>query len=209
MKKMIITIIGKDRPGIVAAVSGGLFQMDCNIQNVNQMILQNEFAGFFVVEPPEDMDISQIKEGLSLKLEGMKLHVHADELSTPSHGSSSGNSRNGKQVYGGKDKRGNGHYNGNGEDEDIFLITTFGPDQKGLVAKITKIIASHNVNITNLKAVFKGGDEPSANIMNYQVAMTPDNDQASLFRELREKAAELNLDISIQHKNIFEKINKI
>ncbi|OQY49797.1 MAG: amino acid-binding protein, partial [Desulfobacteraceae bacterium 4572_89] len=33
--------------------------------------------------------------------------------------------------------------------------------------------------------------------------------QAQLFRELREKTREFDLDISIQHKNIFKTINKI
>ncbi|SLM28577.1 conserved hypothetical protein [Desulfamplus magnetovallimortis] len=190
MDKLIITVLGKDKPGIVASVAKSLYQMDCNIQNVNQMILQNEFAGFFVIDHPPELDMEKITSRLTKDLEGKKLQVYIDELASPANGLS-----NGYEIDSGS--------------EETFLITTIGPDQKGLVAKFTEIIAEFNVNITNLKAVFKGGDEPSANIMNYQVAILPDTDQAGLFKRLRAKAAELGLDISIQHKNIFETINKI
>ena len=104
------------------------------------------------------------------------------------------------------DTASNGGKSNQGED---FIITTIGPDQKGLVARFTKIIAQANVNVTNLRAVFKGGDNPEANIMVYEVLITPLTDQQALFSALRKKAEELGLDISIQHKNIFQAINKI
>ncbi|MBF0468539.1 MAG: amino acid-binding protein [Desulfamplus sp.] len=184
MNKIIITVLGKDRPGIIASVSKSLYQMDCNLQNVNQMILQNQFAGFFIVDHPADLAIDNIHHQLEKDLEGQNLKIHADVVENKANGNNKVN-------------------------EEIFLFTTIGPDQKGLVARFTEIIASYNVNVTNLTAIFKGGDEPTANIMSYQIAITSDTDQAGLFQSLRQKAAELGLDISIQHKNIFETINKI
>ncbi len=89
------------------------------------------------------------------------------------------------------------------------MITTIGPDQKGLVARFSSIIASFNANIVNLRAVFKGGSDPNANVMSYQVCITDEVDTDALFAALREKAEELELDIRIQHKNIFDAINKI
>jgi glycine cleavage system transcriptional repressor len=53
MKKMIISVLGKDRPGIIAAVTHILFEQDCNIENVSQTILQNEFSGIFIVGVPK------------------------------------------------------------------------------------------------------------------------------------------------------------
>ena len=90
-----------------------------------------------------------------------------------------------------------------------FVITTKGPDRKGLVAAISKIIADYGVNITNLQAVFKGGDEPGDNIMIYEVDIPTAIDQQALMCDLREKAESMALDISIQHRNIFEAINRI
>lgn len=184
MEKLIITVLGKDRPGIIALVSNLLYRLDCNLENVNQMILQNQFAGFFIVEPPEGMSIEFLQTKLRTDLADTGLGIHLDRV----------------EQNGGSDDETTG---------DIFIITTIGPDQKGLVARLTEIIAGYNVNVTNLKAVFKGGSDPTANVMSYEILVNQATDQAGLFASLRKKAAELNLDISIQHKNIFQAINKI
>jgi len=52
MNKVILSILGHDRPGIIAAVSKILFEQNCNIENVSQTILQFEFAGIFIVSMP-------------------------------------------------------------------------------------------------------------------------------------------------------------
>ncbi|MDY0219723.1 MAG: ACT domain-containing protein [Desulfobacterium sp.] len=183
MNKLIITILGKDRPGIIAATATSLYKLDCNLENVNQVILQNQFSGIFLVLPPPELTLEAVKTALEKDLAATGLHIHVDLADTTLNG--------GKEL---------------GED---FIFTTIGPDQKGLVARFTRIIADANVNVKNLRAVFKGGNNPEANIMVYEVVITPDIDQQSLFSALKEKAGELGLDISIQHKNIFQAINKI
>jgi glycine cleavage system transcriptional repressor len=90
-----------------------------------------------------------------------------------------------------------------------FVITTRGPDRKGLVAQISGVIARHGVNITNLQAMFKGGDEPGDNIMIYEVDVPKAVDLQALAQDLRDKASELQLDISIQHRHIFEVLHRI
>ena len=55
MNKVILSILGHDRPGIVAAVSKILFEQNCNIENVSQTTLQLEFAGIFIVSLPGDL----------------------------------------------------------------------------------------------------------------------------------------------------------
>jgi glycine cleavage system transcriptional repressor len=185
MNKLIITVLAKDRPGIIAQVTTDLFDLSCNLENVNQMILQDQFAGFFIVEAPEDMPPEEVEIKLNEKANGNGLTIHVNTLDTEVEQTET-------------DSAG-----------EIFLITTIGPDQKGLVARFSSIIASFNGNIVNLKAVFKGGTDPNANVMSYQVAVTEDVDAPALFAALREKAVELELDIRIQHKNIFDAINKI
>ena len=78
-----------------------------------------------------------------------------------------------------------------------------------LVAGISAAIARYGVNITNLQAVFKGGDNPGNNIMIYEVDIPTDIDRQAFYQELRQTAESLVLDISIQHRNIFETINRI
>lgn len=184
MNKLIITVLAKDRPGIIARVTTDLFELGCNLENVNQMILQDQFAGFFIVEAPDALAPEGVETRLREKTNGNGLTIHVHRLDTPSPETSQGPG-------------------------EIFLITTIGPDQKGLVARFSSIIAAFNGNIVNLKAVFKGGPDPKNNVMSYQVAITGDVDAPAMFEALREKAGDLNLDIRIQHRNIFDAINKI
>lgn len=184
MEKVIVTVLGKDRPGIIALVSGILFDLDCNLENVHQMIMQNEFAGFFLVELPDSLSLASLEKTLSKQIRNQGLHVHVNRLNpdTPAQ---------------------------NHPSMETFLVTTIGPDQKGLVARISKVMADFNANITNLKAVFKGGSDPLSNIMSYQIDIHEDIDQKGLFSALQDAGSELGLDVRIQHKNIFNVTNKI
>ena len=133
MKKIIISVFGPDRPGILAAVSRILFEQDCNIENVTQTILQSEFSGSFIAEMPAALTSDALCCFLSEALTPMRLQVNVKhlEISPPALG---------------------------GKPAEPFVITTRGPDRKGLVANVTRIIAGYGVNVTNLQAAFKGGE---------------------------------------------------
>jgi len=184
MNKAILSILGRDRPGIVAAVSRTLFQQNCNIENVSQMMLQAEFAGIFIVSMPPGTSAEDLHRGLCSSLAPLGLHVHTKPCEI-------------------------------GDDHcatdpcEPFVITTRGPDRKGLVADISEVIARHGVNITNLQAVFKGGDAPGDNIMIYEVDVPTVVDHQALAHDLRTKAEGLRLEINIQHRNIFETLHRI
>ncbi len=57
MKKIIISVLGHDRPGIIAAVSEVLFRNGCNMEDVSQSILQTEFAGVFIASRPDALAV--------------------------------------------------------------------------------------------------------------------------------------------------------
>ena len=184
MNKAVISVLGPDRPGIIAAATRILFEQDCNIENVSQTILQSEFSGIFIVAIPGALTIETLHEYLKEGLNPLNLHVYVKNLDIPDVEFSVENS-------------------------EPFIITTRGPDRKGLVAAVTEIIARYGANVTNLQAIFKGGDDPENNFMIYEVDVPNDIDQQALYKDLRDKAADLSLNISIQHRNIFEAINRI
>jgi glycine cleavage system transcriptional repressor len=184
MDKAIIAILGQDRPGIVAAVSKTLFEQDCNIENVSQTTLQFVFAGIFIISMPANLSAESLHQNLAAALAPLNLEVHItlfEATTTPISPPQS----------------------------EAFIVTTKGPDRKGLVAGISEVIARFEGNITNLQAVFKGGDDPGDNIMIYEVDVPPQTDQQALYQELKKRAHELALDIDIQHRNIFEAIHRI
>jgi glycine cleavage system transcriptional repressor len=184
VNKAILSILGRDRPGIVAAVARVLFEQGCNIENVSQTMLQSEFAGIFIVSLPHGLSVETLHESLIKHLSVVGLHVHTKPCEPPGQDSAA-------------------------KPSEPFVITTRGPDRKGLVADISQVIASYGVNITNLQAVFKGGDDPGDNLMIYEVDLPLTIDPQALARDLRAKAATLHLDINIQHRHIFETLHRI
>ena len=184
MKKVILSILGHDRPGIIAAVSKVLFEQDCNIENVSQTILQSEFAGIFSVSMPRGLSPESLHQSLNSEMTPLGLDVHVMLLKPPPDFDS-------------------------GPKCESYIITTKGPDRKGLVAGISEVIVRFGGNVTNLQAVFKGGDDPGDNIMIYEVDIPRQIDQQALYQELKNRANQLKLDIDIQHRNIFEAINRI
>lgn len=185
MTKAIISVLGEDRPGIIAAVSRILFDQGCNIENVTQTIIQSQFSGIFIVATPEYLDEAALGALLNAGLR--PLHLDAFVRPLPSRG---------------------GEISPPPASEP-FIITTRGPDRKGLVAAVTEVLARHQVNVTQLQAVFKGGEDPGSNMMIYEVDVPLAVDPQMLRAELRETAQRLSLLINIQHRNIFEALNRI
>ena len=184
MTKLTITVVGNDRPGILATISGNLLKLDCNIENVSQTILQSEFAGIFIVSAPEDLSLDTLREAIQRDLEGMGLNVTVKPLAPAA------------PVF-------------SYDTAEPFIVTTIGPDRRGLVAEITGVISGYGVNIVNLKAVFKGGDDPNKNIMIYEIEIPGTTDLQSLSEDLKIKAGKVGLNLTIQHRKIFDAINRI
>ncbi|MGD8882515.1 MAG: ACT domain-containing protein [Desulfobacterales bacterium] len=184
MRKVILSILGHDRTGIVAAVSKVLFEHNCNIENVSMTTLQFEFAGIFIVSMPANLTVEALRRSLETTVSPLGLDVHIARLvSTAAQAA---------QLQ-----------------SEPFIITTIGPDRKGLMAGISEVIARHDGNITNLQAVIKGGDNSGDYIMIYEVDIPPQTDQQVLYQDLKNRAKELKLDIDIQHRNIFETMYRI
>ena len=184
MKKFIISVLGKDRPGIIAAVTQVLFQHDFNIEDVSQTILQSEFSGIFIVTGPDTSESHIVCHALESTTIDLNLHIHIKAMdAAPFQWTTAA--------------------------REPFVITTRGPDRKGLVAQITSVLAAHNVNVTQLQAVFRGGMAPERNVMIYEVDIPADSDLSKLRAALGAKGAELGLEVNLQHKSIFEAINRI
>lgn len=184
MNKFTLTVLGNDRPGIIAAISASLLKQSCNIENVSQTILQSEFAGIFIVSAPEELLLETLWKILEADLSGMGLHVHGKPLAQETR----------KVAL---------------ESGEPFVVITIGPDRKGLVAEIAGVIAGYGVNILNLKAVFKGGDDPDNNMMVYEIDVPKQVDLCSFRSDLKEKAGLMGLDLTIQHRKIFDTTNRI
>ena len=80
--RAVVTVTGSDRRGIIAKVSGFLFERNVNIEDISQTILGDQFAMIMMVDTSESkVEFAQLARELSKMGEqiGMTVRLqHAD-----------------------------------------------------------------------------------------------------------------------------------
>ncbi len=73
--KAIVSVIGKDTKGIIAKVSGCLFDMDINVEDISQTIMQGHFTMIMVVS----LDETKLKyEKISKRLNKLASSINVE-----------------------------------------------------------------------------------------------------------------------------------
>ena len=82
--RAIVTVLGKDAPGIVAAVASALAERQANILDITQTILSGIFKMTMFVELMDSTDFSAVKtdlEALAQKL-GVQVNMQREDVFT-------------------------------------------------------------------------------------------------------------------------------
>ena len=86
--KAVVTVIGKDRKGIIAKISNILFENGVNILDISQTIMQDMFTMIMLVNfENESVTVKQISEKFEQaeKDMGLSIHVQREEIFTSMH----------------------------------------------------------------------------------------------------------------------------
>ncbi len=64
--KAIVSVIGRDRTGIIAKVSGKLFEMNVNIEDISQTVMQSAyFTMIMMITLPDGVGIADVNAALA------------------------------------------------------------------------------------------------------------------------------------------------
>ena len=88
MEKAIITVIGKDKVGIIAKVTNTLAECKVNVLDITQTILQDMFTMMMIVDiSGSGMDISSIREKLALTGDelGVEIRIQHEDIFNSMH----------------------------------------------------------------------------------------------------------------------------
>ena len=86
--KAVVSVIGKDRKGIIAEVSGILYKNGVNILDISQTIMQDEyFTMVMMIELEENAGLSKLGEELSLKGKelGVEIRIQHEDVFNSMH----------------------------------------------------------------------------------------------------------------------------
>lgn len=75
--KAVVSVIGRDRTGIIAAVSGALAERGINIEDISQTVMQNNFVMIMLVDMSgSTVPFDKIGEQLQKAADGLGVTVH-------------------------------------------------------------------------------------------------------------------------------------
>lgn len=85
--KAVVTVVGKDRPGIIARVSTLLFENDINILDISQTIMSNDMFTMIMLVDMRSSVVGDVAEKLNTLAEeiGMSIHLQNEELFNSMH----------------------------------------------------------------------------------------------------------------------------
>jgi glycine cleavage system transcriptional repressor len=127
MSLLAVTVIGADRPGIIAAVTGALAQVGGNLEDSSMTILGGHFAMTLIVSV--DADEHAVREALSSVTGSLGLAAFVGEVTVePEH------PRTGAP----------------------YVVSVHGADRPGIVSRVMGAIASYGGNVTDLTTRLSG-----------------------------------------------------
>jgi glycine cleavage system transcriptional repressor len=162
---LAVTAIGRDRPGIVAGITGALLEFGGNVDDSQMSILHGQFSVMLIVSVPDDADVDAISSrlqeaGKELGLGGIAITPvsELDRGAGPTH-----------------------------------VLTVYGPDRPGIVHDVADLLAGHDVNITDLRTKRTGSADSPLYTMMMEVVVPADGISAALSRLSGEKGLEAHL----------------
>lgn len=170
MTHFAVSAIGSDRPGIVAAITGVLLDLDGNVEDSRMTILRGQFAVMLIVSLPEPdrealgTGLERVREELGLKA------IVVSPVAEPEEGG--------------------------GEPRPTHVITVYGADHPGIVYSVTTELADRGVNITDLQTKLGGTEDAPLYVMLLEVELG--NATASEIEEaLRGVGRSASVDVSL------------
>jgi glycine cleavage system transcriptional repressor len=138
MQWTMVTVIGNDRPGIVARVSAVLFEHGCNLGEASMMRLGGNFTIMLMVG--HDRPAAEIEALLAPVTDALGLRLHVDAI--------------------------DGHLHDHRVPD--VRITVFGADRAGIVAQVTGALAAAGLNILDLESDVGGSDQAPIYVMHIE-----------------------------------------
>lgn len=86
--KTIVTVIGKDKPGIIAKVSVALAENNVNIEDISQTIMQGNFTMLMLCDlSNSSLNVKELSNVLNQVGEqaGVSIHVQNEEIFNAMH----------------------------------------------------------------------------------------------------------------------------
>jgi glycine cleavage system transcriptional repressor len=179
----VISIMSRDRVGIVHEVSTAISELNGNIADIRQSVLCGYFTMILLASFPSDVSQRSIEQKLAVvdarSETAIDVAVKEVDETTPTASTAI--------------------------PENAYILTATGVDQIGFVASVASFCASHNINILDLSTTVSGG----LYIMILMVDMNHCNSISGVRQDLQQLSQKTGFNLVLQHYDIFKAVNEI
>jgi len=172
MQHFALTIIGRDRPGIVSQVTEILFRLGCNIADSSCSILGGQFAMILIIAHPDIASQEGFGEAFT-PLEDSGLSVYLRTLKPG----------------------GEKHPHLEGE---ICMISVYGSDKPGIVYRVSRELGERSINITDLNTKLVGSDTRPVYVMMIEAVLPAGMEIEEIEQIMNQLKDQLQVDISVR-----------
>lgn len=180
--RYVLSIMAKDRPGIVAAISRAVLKLNGNIIALSQTVLNDYFTIILIADFPEEVTAEQLRE----YVENSGLPGEFSVITRPYQPSSS--------LHGFSPS-----------DTTQYVLTATGTDKKGIIHQISQSLATKGINILDIATYL----EMDTFILVAQILVPSGINIRCLQDELAAIGTSKNISINLQHIDIFKATNRI
>ena len=171
--RWIVTVLGKDRPGIVAGVTKALYKLGCNLEDSAMTRLEGEFAIMLIFSSPAKATETLIRKAFEPLERRMRLAIHLKPLSA--------------QEARPPAKPG-----------APYLISVYGADHPGIVFRVSEALAGAGINISDVHTHRSATGGPSLYLMLLEVEVPSRMNLDTLGARLKRLGKALGVEVSLR-----------
>ena len=178
---VVISVMSRDRAGIIAAVTKAVSELSGNIDAISQTVLRGYFTIILAVELPQPYPLDEIRKKVEAEGRQGELAVSIQQRDLEAARS---------PIV---------------PDGEQFVLTTVGRDQPGVIRQISSYLASRNINIVDPYARVQAGEF----VLIGQVMVPRQQDIQQIQIDLEAQWRDTAMTVNLQHQNIFVATNEI
>ncbi|HXQ59601.1 MAG TPA: ACT domain-containing protein [Acidimicrobiales bacterium] len=179
MGRLSLSALGADRPGIVAALSGVLVDVGCNLEDSTMTNLQGHFAVLLVVAAPDGVTAEALEGALRDVAARYQLMVAVRPLGDVPESAPSA-----------------------GPPTEPWTIAVHGADRMGIVRDVTRALADAGGNVVDLSTHLVGGADAPVYVMTLWVTLPAGPAGEAAADRIRQAAAALDVHCSVHRDEV-------
>ena len=179
--QVVISLMSRDRVGIIAAVAKSIFSLNGTICAISQTVMDQYFTILLTADFAGNPTLDELRRGLEAAGGPGECHVSVRERESAQ--------RRDRQA-------------GQG---DGFVLTLTGKDRPDIISRVSLYLAGRAINIIDLYAQTRGDDF----LLIGQVVVPRDQDIMQLQIDLKGLWKDYPLAVHLQHEDIFAATNEI